>query len=218
GEAGEKHLGLLYNNVANAYQYRGELHRAREYLTLAVDVLTRRNQSDARRVVLQNVAYVEQALGQYQRALKLLHEVLEAYAGRQTIYTIHLRLLLAECYLQLNNNMEARELTREMVEDLAQFDQPLPNEMAHTLRQLAEAEAKLGRLPEAQEKLQEAQAIFTALQAETWQQSVQLMRSSIALEQGDYLTSLQMASQAAAFFAGRQQQVNQVRALLLKGR
>src|SRR5690606_14254947 len=64
GEAGEKHLGLLYNNVANAYQYRGELHRAREYLTLAVDVLTRRNQSDARRVVLQNVAYVEQALGQ----------------------------------------------------------------------------------------------------------------------------------------------------------
>lgn len=218
GEAGEKHLGLLYNNVANAYQYRGELHRAREYLTLAVDVLTRRNQSDARRVVLQNVAYVEQALGQYQRALKLLHEVLEAYAGRQTIYTIHLRLLLAECYLQLNKNMEARELTRETVEDLAQFDQPLPNEMAHTLRQLAEAEAKLGRLPEAQEKLQQAQAIFTALQAETWQQSVQLMRSSIALEQGDYLTSLQMASQVAAFFAGRQQQVNQVRALLLKGR
>jgi tetratricopeptide (TPR) repeat protein len=170
--AGEQHLGLLYNNVGNAYLYRGEYYRAREYFELAGAVLTKLELLSARRVVNMNIAYIEQAHGQYQRALHVMHQVLADYGDEQSSYHVQAKMYMVECYLRLNKYDEARTLADEVVADLARLPEPYPSDRAHSLRYLAEAEANLGCLEEAQRHLSEAEALYTALEAETWRQMV----------------------------------------------
>lgn len=216
GEAGEDQLGLLYNNVGNAYRFKGDFHQARRHFESAIEVLTRQGKGDACNIVNYNIAHIELSQGRYQQALNRLHQIMAARTGENSIYTIHVKLYITECYLALNKDVDARDLAQEILRDFSQLEQPFPYELAHTLRYLAMAEAKLGHLDNAEKRLGQARDLFSSLQAETWTHFVALQQAHIALCQGQNAKAEMIASEAATFFEAKEVLVNLARANLLR--
>jgi CHAT domain-containing protein/predicted negative regulator of RcsB-dependent stress response len=215
-EAGEPHLGLLYMNVGNAFLYQGEFHQASLHFEQAKNVQQKLNNHKLLPIVSLNMAYVEQAMGRYHRALRLLHETLESYKAIESVRVVRVKIDMVECYLQLNRVVEAYELSQETIQDLGRLSKTYPNDLAHALRFQAMAEARLGRLQNARERLQQALELFTLIGAQTWVAFVSLLQGRIAWQQGEFAEAYRIANEVLAFFEEQQQQVNVIRAMLLK--
>jgi CHAT domain-containing protein/predicted negative regulator of RcsB-dependent stress response len=215
-EAGEQHLGLLYNNVGNAFLYQGEFHQAALHFEQAKSVQQKLNNAKGLAIVSLNMAYVEQAMGQYHRALRILHEVLGSYENIESVRVVRVKTDMVECYLQLNRVIEANELSQEIIQDLGRLSKTYPSDLAHALRFQAVAEARLERFQSASDKLRQASDLFALINAQTWVAFVSLLQGRIALQQGEFGEALRIASEVSTFFRERQQQVNLARAMLLE--
>jgi CHAT domain-containing protein len=215
GPLGQQHLGLLYMNLGVTHEDLGNFSQALSYYERAQSIFVARNESRNIALVELNMAYIAQAQGHYRDSLRLLHGILERHIEQFPMEYLAVKRDMIECYLQLNRYAEARELAQEVVSGYRAFGAAY--ETARSLLHLTTAEAELGNFPVAYTASAEAETIFTALGAVSWQAIIRLRRGRIALKQGDIAGAYQEAVVAAADFESVGQVVDYAAALLLQG-
>lgn len=215
GEAGEFHIGPLYQNLGLTYQALGDFYAALTYYNRALELAIAHNETINIASLEASMAEIAQAQGHYLRALTLLHQALDKVKVESPFKARAIKLHMVECYLALNRYTEAYDLTQELIMDFRMFN--AADELALALLLLAMAEAALGNLDSAQAALEEAEPIFTSLNATTWVATIRLWRGRIALRRGDIESAYRESAGAATAFEADGQQVNDATATLLQG-
>lgn len=211
---GQVYTGALHTNSGYAYLYLAEFDKALASFETAQRIFQAQQETSAIATANINVAYVHQAQGNYQQALRLLLQLREDFtSGGLPMEAAHVNRDTVECYLYLNRYDEARELARQNIAEYEALGADY--EKAPTLIHLAHAEAEASDFEAAQKALDAAQPIFESRGAHSWLASVHLLRSRIALQQGDFEAARREAA-AAADHAG-DRQANYARAILLEG-
>lgn len=215
GEQGQAYLGNLYTNTGLTYSKLGNFsqalawyQKAHRLATAAQDVIT---------VAQIEASMAEIALmqGKYQHALILLNGALKRTQGQPYEMAL-IQYHLVECYLALNRNNDARETAETVIEQFgANFDARF--ELARTQLFLAQAQAAVGNLLEAETALGEAEAVFSSLGAKSLLATIRMWRGRLALRNGDAMTAYQEAVQAAAIFDADGQELKSATANLLQG-
>lgn len=215
GAQGRPYLGILYGNLGYVYSELGDLRLAAEYHQFAYDAY--REQGDTLHVASAqfNLAHLATLQGRYRSALHLLHSVEMPEGGEFPVEYVIGRSLLLTCYLLTGRFQEAREQARDLLERCHAAN--LRNETGYILMSLAEAEAELGHFDAALQALDDARALFTYINAESWVANVRLKRGQIALKQGDWQTALREAAAVAEYFQSVDEQVSHANAVLLHG-
>ncbi len=215
GTSAQQHLGTLYMNIGVAHDDLGNFSQALIYYEHAQSIFNARNETRNIALVELNIAYIAQAQSRYRHSLRLLHGILERGVDQFPMEYLAIKRDMTECYLQLNRYTEARDLAQEVVSGYRNYNTAF--ETARGLLHLATAEAELGNFTVAHATFKEAENIFEALGATSWQATVRLRRGQIALKQGDIISAHQEAIAAAADFESVGQLVNYAAALLLQG-
>jgi CHAT domain-containing protein len=215
GAAGQSYLGPLYTNMGIALEAQGDFRQALAHYERARALFVSRGETLNVANAEANIAYISQAQGRYRRALRLLHGAVEQAAAQSGLEAAKIKWHLLDCYLCLNRYEEARDLARQVISDYRQFSDAF--ELARALVQLATAEAELGNFDAAQSALDEAEVIFTSLEATSWAATTWLKRGRLALKLGQAVLAFEEAGRAAASFDSSGQQVNRATAALLKG-
>ena len=215
GEQGRPFIGVLYANLGSTFEGLGDLRQAQDYYERAREFFIADGETLHLATIEANLGYLAQTQGNYRRALQLLNRSLERAAGHSDLETTKIKWHMQECYLGLNRLVEARDLGRQIVDDYRRFRDEF--ELARALRQLATVEAELSNFETALAQLEEAEEIFTSLDAKAWRARVWLRRGRIALKQGDALAARKWAQEAAAVFKLVEQRINLATARLLEG-
>ncbi|MBN2532886.1 MAG: CHAT domain-containing protein [Spirochaetales bacterium] len=215
-EKGKQDLGLLYINAGISHMHLGEFNKAYEYFSLAYDILTRLNKKEVLIHIINSIATIENIRGNYNEALRLWNEILLDSEGKNTTHIIRFKIQMAECYLNLNRDEEAREYVCTLIRDIMSLGETYIIYLAHGYRCLGMAEAKLGYYEKAQESLEKARDFFISLKSDTWTWYSDLLRGKIYVKQGNYQQACKIARDAALFFKKNRQPVNFARACLLK--
>jgi CHAT domain-containing protein len=218
GASGQQHLGVLCMNIGLTYEGLGNFSQALRYYERAQTIFNVRNETRNIALIDLNIAYIAQAQGHYRRALHLLHGILERGINLDQFPMEYLAVKrdMTECYLQLNRYLEARDLAQEALSGYRTYSAAY--ESGRSLLHLATAEGELGDFLAAHTALEEAEKVFAALGAQSWQATTRLHHGRIALKQGDALSAYREAVAAAADYESEGQPVNYGTALLLKGR
>lgn len=212
GERGQRYLPILHTNMGYAANFLGDLRRALAYYGQAKTYMLAAGETSGIINIDLALAYVALGQGRYQRALKLLHDVIERAEGHFPKETALARREMIECYLPLNQFHKARELAYQVSADYERAG--AEHDRARTLLLLAEAEAHLGHLDAAVAALDAAEQSFIAMGAAPWASTARLRRAQIALRQGEVDQALRDAQTAAATFAASQRPFYQAQALL----
>jgi len=215
GPSGQQHLGVLYMNIGISHDDLGNFSQALTYYERAQSIFNARHEIRNIALVELNIAYIAQAQGHYRESLRLLHSILERGVDQFPMENLAIKRDMAQCYLQLNRYAEAREMSQEIVSGYRTYRAAY--EMARSLLHLATAEGELSNFPAANTALEEAEEVFSALGATSWQATTRLKRGRIALQQGDVTGAYQEAVAAAANYESVGQLVNYATALLLQG-
>jgi CHAT domain-containing protein len=215
GTPGQQHRGVLYMNVGLAHEGLGEFPQALNYYDQARSIFVARDETRNIILVELNIAYIAQAQGHYRQSLTLLHGILERDTAQFPMEHLAVKRDMTECYLQLNRYPEACSLAGEVV--LGYRTRCAAYETARSLVLQGTADAELGNFSASAAALREAEDIFTALGAISWQALVRLRIGRIALEQGDLSDAYREALLAADKFKSVGQKVNYAFALLLQG-
>jgi CHAT domain-containing protein len=215
GDHGRPFRGILFTNIGSTLEGLGDLRQAREYYERAGAFFTEQGETLHLAIVEANLGHIDQANGNYRQALRYLTSSIERASGHSDLETTKIKWHLYECYLGLNRIVEARELARQIVEDYRHLQDAF--ELARALLQLATIEAELTNFDAAHVALDEAEKIFTSLDADTWIAKIWLHRGRIALKQDDAATAYDRAREAAAVFKSAGQEVNLGMAALLEG-
>ena len=215
GEAGKPHIGPLYASIGSSYQALGDFHKALLYYDQARQLEIANGEILNIASLEASMAEIAQAQGQYLRALTLLHGALEKVTVKSPFEATAIQLHMVECCLALNRFTEAHDLARQLIRDFRTFN--AADELALALLLLAMAEAALGNLDAAQRALEEAEPIFTSLNATTWVATIRLWRGRLALRSGDAEGAYRESVTAASAFEADRQQVNDATATLLQG-
>jgi CHAT domain-containing protein len=215
GEHGQPYFGVLYANLGSTYEGLGDLHQAQDFYELARAVFIADGETLHLATVEANLGHLAHSQGNYRRALQLLNQSLERASGHSDLETTKIKWHVQECYLGLNRLLEARDSGRQIVEDYRQFKDDF--ELARALWQLAMVEAELSNFEAALAALDEAEGIYTSLEASTWVAKIWLCRGRIALNQGDASQARKWAQEALAVFDWAAQNVNRAIANLLAG-
>jgi CHAT domain-containing protein len=215
GEAGQSHIGPLYESIGLTYKALGDFHQALMYYEWARELAVAQHQILSIARIEADIAEIAHAQGQYSRALTLLHGSLERVSVEAPFEAAMIKYHMVECLLALNRYAEARDLARQVVQDCRTFKDAY--ELSCTLLLLATAEAALGNFDPAYSALVEAESIFTSLNATTWLATTRLWRGRMALKKGDAESARQEAIAAEAVFSMDRQQVHGATATLLRG-
>lgn len=215
GEAGESHIGPLYQNIGLTYHALGDFYAALTYYNRALELAIAHNETLIIADLEASLAEIAQAQGQYLRALTLLHGALEKVEIESPFKATAIKLHMVECCLALNRYTEAHDLAQQLISDFRTFN--AADELALALLLLAMAEAALGNLDSARTALEEAEPIFTSLNAITWVATIRLWHGRMALRQGNAESAYQESVAAARAFEADGQQVNDANATLLQG-
>jgi CHAT domain-containing protein len=215
GEAGKPHMGPLYASIGSSYQALGDFHKALMYYDQARQLEIAHGETLSIASLEASMAEIAQAQGQYLRALTLLHEALEKVNVKSPFEATAIKLHMVECYLALNRYTEAHDLARQLIRDFRTFN--AADELALALLLLAMAEAALGNLDSAQTALEEAEPIFTSLNAATWVATIKLWRGRLALRRGDAESAYRESVTASKAFDADGQLVSDATATLLQG-
>ena len=215
GEAGEWHIGPLYEAIGVTYNALGDFYQALIYYEQAREWAIAHNQTLIIARLETSIAEIAQAQGYYLRALTLLHGTLEKATVESPFEAAMIKYHMAECYLSLNRYAEACDLAQQVIQDFRTFNAAY--ELSRTLLLLATAESALGNFDLAHTTLAEAEPILTSLNATTRLATIRLWRGRMALRQGDAESAYQEAIAAEASFEADGQQVNDAEATLLRG-
>lgn len=215
GEAGGPHIGPLYESIGSTYNALGNFYEALRYYELARELAIAHNETLINARLEVGIAEIAQAQGHYLRALTLLHGALEKVIVESPFEAVSIKNHMVECYLTLSRYAEARDLAWELIGDFRTYN--VSYELAFTLLLLAMAEAELSNLDSAQAALEEAEPIFTSLNATTWVATIRLWRGRMALRRGDAERAYQESVFAATAFEADGQRINHATATLLQG-
>lgn len=215
GEVGEQYQGIIQASIGTAYIYLGDMHQAEEYYERARAQYIKFGDTFNLAGVEADLGYVAQAQGYYRRGLQLMTSSLERSEAFSPLEATKIRWNILECYLGLNRLMEARDLARQVVDSFRSLNDAF--ELARGLLQLGTIEAELKNFTAAQDALDEAEKIYTSMDASSWKATVWLKRGRISLLQGEYRLAGQIALDAAEIFQASQQRVNHANAALLHG-
>jgi CHAT domain-containing protein len=216
GTAAQQHLvGMLDMDIGVAHDDLGNYSQALIYYERAQSIFAAENETRNIALVELNIAYIAQAQSRYRYSLQLLHNLLERGVSQFPMEYLAIKRDMTECYLQLNRYTEARDLAQEVVNGYRTYGAAY--ETARSLMHLATAEAELENFVAAHTAFREAEDVFEALGATSWQAIVRLRRGRIALREGDITRSYQEAISAAASFESVGQLVNYAAAMLLQG-
>ena len=216
GTAAQQHLvGMLVMDIGVAHDDLGNYSQALIYYERAQSIFAAENETRNIALVELNIAYIAQAQSRYRHSLRLLHDILERGVDQFPMEYLAIKRDMTECYLQLNRYTEARDMAQEVVYGYRTHNTAY--ETARSLLHLATAEAELGHYPAAHSALKEAENIFAALEATSWQAIARLRSARIALKQKNIADAYQEAVVAASNFELIRQRVNYAAALLLKG-
>ena len=215
GEPGQPYIGPLYEMIGSTYKALGDYYAALTYYARAREFAVAHNETLVIARLDVGIAEIAQAQGHYLRALTLLNGALEKVMEESPFEAVAIKNHMVECYLALNRFAEARDLARQLIEDFRTYN--VSYDLAYSLLLLAMAEAALGNLDSAQTVLEEAEPIFTSLNATTWLATIRLWRGRLALRRGNTEGAYQEAVAAATAFEADGQQVNDATATLLQG-
>jgi CHAT domain-containing protein len=215
GTAGQQHLGVLYMNIGVTHDDLGNFSQALTHYERAQSIFIARHETRNIALVELNMAYIAQAQGHFRDSLRLLHGILERGMDQFPMEYLAIKREMTECYLQLNRYFEARGMAQEVVSGYRTYGAAY--ETARGLLHLATAEGELGNFPAANTALEEAESIFSALGATSWQATTHLKHGRIALRQGDSTDAYKDAAAAAANYESVGQRVDYAGALLLQG-
>jgi len=215
GEAGQPYLGIIYASMGTAYINLGDLHQAQEYYERARLHYAARGDTLNLAGVEADLGYLAQAQGYYRRGLQLLTSSLECTEEFSQLEATKIRWHMLDCFLGLNRYAEAHDLAKQVVAAFRDLNDAF--ELARGLLQLGTIEAELMNYTAAQASLDEAERIYSSLEASAWKAIVWLRRGRIALRQGDFAMACQKAQEAAAVFDSSGQRVNHATATLLQG-
>lgn len=211
----EYYLGRLYTNIGFTYTELGDLYHALDYHQRVYDIGQRLQEAVTTAIAQNNLAYIALIQGRYRDALNLLLDVEGMDTGQIPVEHADARRLRVKCYLYLNRYQEARDLAHQTI--AAYSRQNNRHFVGFTLIDLAVAEAELSNFKAAQTALNEAEAIFAFVGAQTWVAAVQLQRGQIAARHGEIETARHEAQAAADYFLAHDEQVSYASALLLYG-
>lgn len=215
GERGSEYLGMLYTNLGFTFAKLGDLRQAAAYHERAFDAYSGRGETLRVATAKSNLANLAILQGRYRHALNCLHDAGTLSTDEYPVEHLVARRLLIACYLTLNRYAEAREQALDLIARSRQMG--IMNETGDALMSLATAEAEMGHFSPALRALDDAEAIFTFVDAPSWVASVRLRRGQVALKQGDWLRAGQAAAGVAEYFQTAGEQVNLASAVLLQG-
>ncbi len=215
GEQGRSFFGVLYANLGSTFEGLGDLKQAQNNYERAREFFIADGETLHLATIEANLGFLAQTQGNYRRALQLLNQSLDRAVGHSDLETTKIKWHIQQCYLELNRLFEARDLGRQIVDDYRRFKDEF--ELARALRQQATVEAELSNFDTALTELEEAEKIFTSLDAKAWRARVWLRRGRIALKQGDAIMALKWAQEAADVFELVEQRINLATARLLEG-
>ncbi|MEM7800760.1 MAG: CHAT domain-containing tetratricopeptide repeat protein, partial [Chloroflexota bacterium] len=196
GTAGEHQLAVLNNNVGEAYLYKGQLHNAKTYFSNALDILTRHGKLAACQIVNFNLAFIELFWGNFQKALEISHAILEVYRSFEpSIHTVHVKMQIAECYLNLNRYGEIISLAEEILALIEDLGIDLPHEKANIHRYLAISQVELNYYDKALNSFEKSEAIFEALKSKTWTYDIWAWKGELAFRQHHFARALELSQQ-----------------------
>jgi CHAT domain-containing protein/tetratricopeptide (TPR) repeat protein len=209
-------LGQIHSNLGLVYcDLLGDLRAARTQFERAHTFALERGETQSIALAELNIALVAMAQGRHRRALHLLYRARDLYESEQLRLDVtHVNRNVVECYLYLNRFAEARELAAQVVADYRAYGEALYE--AHTLVDLATAEAELGNLDASRTALEAAQPIYAQLGAQTWVATTRLRRGRIALRQSDLETAWMETTGVVSHFESTGQQVHFATATLLQ--
>ena len=216
GTPSQQHLvGMLEMDLGVANDDLGNYSRALAHYERAQSIFAAENETRNIALVELNMAYIAQAQSRYRHSLRLLHNILERGVDQFPMEYLAVKRDMTECYLRLNRYVEARHLAQEVVSGYRTHNTAY--ETARSLMHLGTAEAELGNYPSAYSALKEAENIFAALEATSWQALIRLRSARIALKQKNIAEAHQEAVLAAADFESGRQYVNYAAAVLIQG-
>lgn len=216
GDSADVLIGSLYTNIGFAYEAIGNFEQALLNHEKANVIFKRRHEIRNHAITETNIAIILLRQGKLRYALRLLHRAYDLYLSENLQRdATEVARIIVECYLFLNRHKEAKELAQQTINMFHSFNQTY--EEGLTWLELASAEAAVGNLVMAQDALNRAEPIFTALNATSWIASLRLRRGRIALLQGDIKVAQREANTAAQFFRAEQKQVQHATAILLVG-
>ena len=208
-------VAALYNNVGNAYWYLGDIPAALRWFNLTEQELLAGGFLEASKIAALNIIGANRALGRYDQALGLLHELLQRYDSQQNIYALRARIEIIECYLALNRFTEARAESENLERDFGQLAEPLLSDKAQLYRHKAAALQKSGLLEEARRSLSQARGYFAHIDAAAWLAYCDSQLGWIALQQHEPQEAQRLAEAARRYFAEQGQWANLTSTLLL---
>lgn len=213
---GEKTLGTLYNNVGTAYLHKGDFHKAIHFFNKAEENFIKYDRNYSARIALENIAYINRIFGHYNQALKKLNIALNSFNNEISIYSVRVKIDIAECYLSLGKNTEAEKLADNLISEIGKLEDNYLYEFAHGLRCLGIAQSRKNKLSQAKKTLLEAKNIFTTLKIDSWKWVIELMLAEVTYKLEDYTQAYQKSIQTSLFFENNRQQAYFAQALLIK--
>ena len=120
-------------------------------------------------------------------------------------------------WLALNQNEKAKNLAEDLLGMYFRKDLINDFDLASTLRYLGYAEAKLGQLKSAENRLVQAEQIFTSLKSPAWCNQIRLIRARILMRMHNYKKAQKLIRMAKAFFKSKEFFINLQEALLIEG-
>src|SRR5688572_12422246 len=215
GEEGQRYVGMLYENIGLTFNALGDFRQSSEYYEKAHELAVARQEVINIARVESSMAEIAQAQGLYRRALTLLNTGLERLRNDLPYDATLIQYHMVECYLDLNRRDEARKLAKTVVKSFRTLKEEY--ELARALLILATVEAAEGNFLEAGSALDEAETLFLSRGAASWIATIRLWRGRMALKLGNTDLAYQESVFAAEAFGADDQQVNEVRATLLRG-
>ena len=215
GEAGQKYIGTLYENVGLTFNALGDFRQSLAYYEKAHALAVAQQETINIARIESSIAEIAQAQGHYRRALGLLKIALEKVRKEFPYDATLIQYHMVECYLSLGRNVEALALAKTVIQSCRALNEEY--ELGRTLLFLATAEAAAGNYMEAESALREAESIFSSRNATSWIATIRLWRGRMALKRGDVALAHQESLAAAEAFEADDQLVNEILATLLRG-
>lgn len=215
GEAGEDYYGHFYISLGSTFEGLGDLRQAKDYYERAHALFLARGETLLLANVEANMALLSQAQGYYREALQLFDRALKRVEEHSPVEAIKTRWHILQCYMALNRKREARELADQIIAAYRELDNSY--ELGLTLMELGTIEAGLADFDSALEALEEAEYIFSSLDAINLVALIRLRRGQIALKRGEGNQASGLASESASVFQVAGQQVHYAESLLLHG-
>jgi len=180
----QNRLANLYNNVGTAHYELGNLKSAYTFYEKVVQIDEQQNNTLGIAIGKANIGYVEMSQGRFRSALQSFHTSTEILESKRPDMYITFLIGTAECYMHLNRFDDAYDVSK-MALSIARNINAV-NETARLLTLVALAQCEFEQYDTAMNHLDEAEQIYSDIDASHWQSYTRLLVAQIAYMREQY--------------------------------